>query len=103
VDISYIATPYPNHLDTDDICSEFSLNPLLSNSEQQSLELHSTFSLLGHSSLSLSMISRPSMAYRVLLVVSASLPNWVLGLPPQNGFHTFSVSISRLLIQLYKS
>jgi hypothetical protein len=75
----YLATPYPNHLDIDDIhCPEYSLNPLLSNSEQQSFEFHSTLSPLGNS-LGLSMISTHSMAYRVLIVVPASFPNWVLG------------------------
>jgi hypothetical protein len=92
VDISYLATPYPNHLDTDDIqYPECSLNPLLSNSEQQSLEFHSTLSFVGNS-LVFSMTSTPYMTYGVLLVVPASLPNWFLVLPPKNGLNTFSVS-----------
>jgi hypothetical protein len=90
VDINYLATPYPTHLDTDDIhCPECSLNPLLSNSEQLSLEFHSTLSFLGHS-LELSMFSTPSMAYRVLVVVPASLPSWFLVFSPKNGLNRSS-------------
>jgi hypothetical protein len=75
MDIIYIATPYPNHLDVDDIpCPKCFLNLLLSNSEEQSLKFYLTWYLLGHP-LGLSMISTPSMAHRVLLVVLASLPN----------------------------
>jgi hypothetical protein len=78
VDIIYLTTPYPYHLDIDDMpCPECSWNHVLSNSKLQSLEFHSTFSLPGHC-LGLSMISTPSMDYRFLLVVSASHPNWVL-------------------------
>jgi hypothetical protein len=79
VDTIYLAIPSLSDLVIDDIpCPEFLLNPLLSNSEHQSLEFHSTFSILDHS-LDLSMTSTPSMAYKVLLVVPSSLPNWVLG------------------------
>jgi hypothetical protein len=82
-------------------CPEFLLHLPLSNSEQQSLKFHSTLSLLGPS-LELSMFSTTSMAYRVLLVVPASLPNWVLGLPSKNGLDTFSVH-SRFPIWFYRS
>jgi hypothetical protein len=34
-----------------------------------------------------------SMAYRVLLVIPTYLPNWLLVLPPKNGFNTCSESI----------
>jgi hypothetical protein len=67
-------------------------DPLLSNSEQQSLEFHPSWSLLGHS-LGLSMFAILSMAYRVLKVVSIYLPNRLLVLPPKNGLNTCSVSI----------
>jgi hypothetical protein len=50
------------------------------------------FSHCGHS-LELSMSSTPSMTYRVLLVVPTYLPNWLLVLPPKNGFNTCSESI----------
>jgi hypothetical protein len=65
---------------------------LLSNSEQQSLEFHPSWSLLGHS-LGLSMFAILSMAYRVLLVVPTCLPNRLLVLPPKNRLNTCSVSI----------
>jgi hypothetical protein len=96
-----------SEMNIDDIsCPECSLNPLLSKSEQQSLEFHSTFSLLDHS-LGLSMFSTPSIAYRVLLVVPASFLNWVLGfffclrmdythlLSPFQGFWSNSIHLNR--------
>jgi hypothetical protein len=67
-------------------------DPLLSNSEQQSLEFHPSWSLLGHS-LGLSMFATLFMTYRVLLIVPIYLPNWLLVLPPKNGFNTCSESI----------
>jgi hypothetical protein len=39
------------------------------------------------------MFSTPSMTYRVLLIVPIYLPNWLLVLPPKNGFNTCSESI----------
>jgi hypothetical protein len=78
VDIIYLVIPSPTDLDIDGIpCPEFLLIPLLSNSEQQSLEFHSTFSLLNQS-LGLPMFSTPSRDYRILLVAPASFHNWVL-------------------------
>jgi hypothetical protein len=95
--IIYLATPSPTNLDIYGIhCLEFLLNLPLSNSEQ-SLEFYPTSSLFG-TSLGLSMFLTPSRAYRILLVVPTSLPNWVLGLPPQNGLDTFYRSISGFLI-----
>jgi hypothetical protein len=75
VGIIYLEVPSPTNWDIDGVlCPECSLNLLLSNSEQQSLESHSTFSLLGHS-LGLSLFPTLSMAYEVLLVVPMNLPN----------------------------
>jgi hypothetical protein len=48
--------------------------------------------LLGHS-LGLYLFAILSMDYRVLLVVPIYLHNWLLVLPPKNGFNTCSVSI----------
>jgi hypothetical protein len=67
-------------------------DPLLSSSEQHSLEFHPSWSLLGHL-LGLSMFAILSMAYRVLLIAPIYLPNWLLVLPPKNGLNTCSVSI----------
>jgi hypothetical protein len=70
-------------------------DPLLSSSEQHSLEFHPSWSLLGHSP-GLSMFAILSMAYRVLLIAPnwlLYLPNWFLILPPKNGLNTCSVSI----------
>jgi hypothetical protein len=61
------------------------------NSEQKSLEFHPSWSLLGHS-LGLSLIAILSMAYKVLLVVLAILPNGLLVLPPKNGWTHFVCS-----------
>jgi hypothetical protein len=102
VDILYLDVTSPSNCDIDGIlCPECSLNLLLSNSEQKSLEFHTSWSLLCHS-LELSMSSTPSMAYRVLLIVPTYLPNWLLVLPPKNGLNTFGVFIPRFLIQFYR-
>jgi hypothetical protein len=69
VDNISLAIPSPTNVDIVDIpCPEFLLILQLSNSEQWSLDFHSTFSHCGHS-LEVSMLPTPSMAYRVLLVV----------------------------------
>jgi hypothetical protein len=50
LDIIYLSVPSPTILDINGIpFPEFLLNLLLSNSEQQSLEFHSTLSPLGNS------------------------------------------------------
>jgi hypothetical protein len=74
---------------------------LLSDSEQESLEFHPSWFLLGHS-LELSMFAIHSMDHRVLLSVPTNLPNWLLILPPKDGLNTFGVFIPRFLNQFYR-
>jgi hypothetical protein len=93
VGIIHLAIPSPTKLDIDgNPCPECSLNLLLSNSEQRSLEFHSTFSHRGHS-LELFMFSTPSLAYRVLLVVPSIFLIEFLVLLPKNGLNMCSVCI----------
>jgi hypothetical protein len=77
--IKCLEVPSPTNWDIDSIlCPECSLNLLLSNSEQYSLKLHPSWSLLGHS-LGLSMFAILSMAYRILLIILSYLPILALG------------------------
>jgi hypothetical protein len=100
--IIYLDVPLPTNWNLDSIlCPECSSNLLLSDSEQELLEFHPSWFLLGQS-LGLSMFAILSMDHRVLLIVPTNLPIWLLVLPPKNELNTFGVFIPRFLIQFYR-